>query len=234
MSVVELERMEREVEQARARVAADLTRLQTPGTLSGIRQGLTSEMASAKDELVERTKDAALDGMQNVLSEIKGRVAANPVAALAIGAGLAWRLTRHPPIASALLGFGLISLFRTDPKEPGVGAEIVDRAAAAAGTARRQIEELHPGETAGRIAEAAGAAKDSVVGWGADAGAAARDAAARAGRNVEAWSDSGRDMVSRAMHHEDRDKYLLGAAALAVAAAVGIAYQRRASDESDD
>jgi len=233
MSAAELEQMEREVEQARARVAADLTRLQSPGAFSEIREGLTSEMATARDDLVERTKDAALDGVQNVLSEIKGRVAANPVAALAIGAGLAWRLTRHPPVASALLGFGLISLFRTDPKEPGVGSEIVDRASAAAGAARRRIEELHPGETAGRIAEAAGAAKDSVVEWGADAGAAARDAAARAGRNVEAWSESGREVVWRAMHHEDRDKYLLGAAALAVAAAIGIAYQRRANEESE-
>jgi hypothetical protein len=34
------------------------------------------------------------------------------------------------------------------------------------------------------------------------------------------------------MQHEDRDKYLLGAAGLALAAAVGIAYQRRATTEN--
>ena len=32
---------------------------------------------------------------------------------MAIGAGLAWRLLRHPPIATALIGAGLFSLLRT-------------------------------------------------------------------------------------------------------------------------
>jgi hypothetical protein len=31
---------------------------------------------------------------------------------------------------------------------------------------------------------------------------------------------------------EDRDKYLLGAAGLAIAAAIGIAYQRRSTEET--
>ena len=41
--------------------------------------------------LVDKTKEAAKDGAQRFLTELKERAAANPVAALAIGAGLAWR-----------------------------------------------------------------------------------------------------------------------------------------------
>src|SRR6185437_14414318 len=40
---------------------------------------------------------------------------ANPSAALAIGAGLAWRLVKHPPLATALIGAGVLSLWRTTP-----------------------------------------------------------------------------------------------------------------------
>src|SRR5205807_2610581 len=60
-------------------------------------------------------KQEAKSGLQSVIEDVKGRAAANPAAALAIGAGLAWRLVRHPPIATALIGAGLVSLFRTPP-----------------------------------------------------------------------------------------------------------------------
>src|SRR4026208_651381 len=48
-------------------------------------------------------------------ADLKARAAANPSAALAIGAGLAWRLVKHPPIATALIGAGAPSLWRTNP-----------------------------------------------------------------------------------------------------------------------
>ena len=47
---------------------------------------------------------AAKDGAQRLFTELKDRAAANPVAALAIGAGLAWRLVHRPPIATLLVG----------------------------------------------------------------------------------------------------------------------------------
>ena len=68
-----------------------------------------------KDELVDKTKEAAKDGAQRFLTELKERAAANPVAALAIGAGLAWRLVHRPPVATLLVGMGVVGLLRTSP-----------------------------------------------------------------------------------------------------------------------
>jgi hypothetical protein len=67
--------------------------------------------------LVEKAKEAAKDGAQRVLTQLTERVAANPAAALAIGAGLAWRLFHRPPIATLLVGMGLVGLLRTSPSQ---------------------------------------------------------------------------------------------------------------------
>ena len=50
-----------------------------------------------------------------MVDDLKAKAAANPAATLAIGAGIAWRAFRHPPIATALIGAGLFSLLRTPP-----------------------------------------------------------------------------------------------------------------------
>ena len=103
----------------------------------------------------------------------------------------------------------------------------------------------------------AGAVKDKVQDWGASAGETARVAATQivdkaaaaaegASQTLHEAGATARETLSQATEkaaslaerastrlqeampdREDRDKYLLGAAALAVAAAVGIAYQRR-------
>ena len=108
-----------------------------------------------------------------------------------------------------------------------------------------------------RTAEVASAVKDKVQDWSATAGETARatatqiaDAAAsmteRAGETLHEARDAARESLTQATETvvslgerasarlrdavpaaEDRNNYLLGAAALAVAAAVGIAYQRR-------
>src|SRR5215218_9369889 len=102
MSRAELDRLEREVEQARGRVSADLARLRSPGGFAEIKDKITSEVTQAKDRAIEKSKNAAREQAHTVLSEIKARVAANPVAALTVGAGLAWHFSRKPPITSLL------------------------------------------------------------------------------------------------------------------------------------
>jgi hypothetical protein len=236
MSKAELEHLERDVEQARGRLAADLAVLRSPGVFSQLKNEVTSEIRGAKDEYVAKGREAAVAGAQGVLDEVKARVAANPVAALAIGAGLAWRLTRHPPIASVLLGYGLVSLFRSDPQQPGLGADYVDRAAELAGTAKERIQDWQRsrgnGDSGPSVSAIAETAKERVADWSSEATATARSVAAQTMRTAENWSESGRQALSHAMQHEDRDKYLLGAAGLALAAAVGIAYQRRSAGEN--
>src|SRR5262249_30390407 len=109
MSEAVLNALERDVEQARAKFADDLARLRSPANLAQFKDDLWADAREAKDEVIDRAKEAAQDGAQRFLAELKARVAANPLATIAIGAGLAWRLVHRPPIATVLIGLGLIS-----------------------------------------------------------------------------------------------------------------------------
>jgi hypothetical protein len=307
MSDAELNTLERNVEQARARFADDLARLRSPSTLARFKDDAWAEARDTKDELVDKAKEAAKDGAQRLFTELKERAAANPVAALAIGAGLAWRLVHRPPIATLLVGMGVVGLLRTSARnsEPYMGLHDEDP---------RLLHRYGAGEPglAARAGELAEVVKDKVQDWSAEAGDAARatatqvaetttavaerasralrDTAANVGdravtmaerasdglhdakntaritaagvgekaaavagqasQAVQDASDTVRETVAQmadkaavlgqqASHRiyealpdkEDRDTYLLGAAALAVAAAVGIAYQRRSPHE---
>ena len=264
--------------------------------------------------MVGKTKEAAKDGAQRLFTELKERAGANPVAALAIGAGLAWRLVHRPPIATLLVGMGVVGLLRTsarnsepymglhdeDPRllhrygasEPGLAARAGELAdvvkdkvqdwSAEAGDAARatatQVAETTTAvverasralrdvrdvarDTAANVGDRATAMAERASDGLDDAKSAARITAAgvgdkaaavagQASQTVQDASDTVRETVAhmadkaavlgqQASHRiyealpdkEDRDTYLLGAAALAVAAAVGIAYQRRSPHE---
>ena len=223
MSEAELNQLERDVEQARARFTADLARMRSPAIYADFKDEVVAEVRHAKDELVEKTTDAAKERAYGVLEEIRDRAAANPAAALAIGAGLAWHLARHPPVTSVLVGLGLMSLWRTNPQRPSRGAELVTRATEIAGSVKEsatelagsvkdKVEQLRTSETADRASELADSVKEKVVGA------------------AESLADRGATVVHGALHdRESQDRYLYGAAALALAAAVGIAVQRRVS-----
>jgi hypothetical protein len=177
-----------------------------------------------------------------VLAEVKARAAANPLAVAALVAGVAWRLFHRPPIATLLVGLGLVGLLRTSPTQADYA----------------NAEDLFdPEEWRSRASGFADAAKQRVQDWSAQASQAAREAktqvaetaasmAERASDALHDAADTARDRVTRLaddatsfsdqasarLHaampdRDDRDNYLLGAAALAVAAAVGIAFQRR-------
>jgi ATP-dependent exoDNAse (exonuclease V) alpha subunit len=139
-----------------------------------------------------------------------------------------------------LVGIGLISLLRTDPRKPVFGADLVARSMDQLGTAKQKATEW---------AAQDGGLRDSA----ATAGAMAHDViqstiqAAKdiAGKSAPAIDDLGeraqqalplmREGARTVVDHvstlstpsEERDRYLLGAAALALAAAVGIAAQRK-------
>ena len=248
----ELDTLERDVAQARARFADDLARLRSPDNLARFKADLWAEARETKDELVDKTKEAAKDGAQRVLTELKERAAANPLAAAAIGAGLAWRFIHRPPVATLLIGAGLFGLLRTSApqrsNEPYMGFHDEER------VLRHRTGD---GDLAQRAADMTGAVKEKVQDWSASAGETARAAATQIGdkaaaaaegasqtlhearitaletlsqatENAAALAERASTRLQDAMpDREDRDKYLLGVAALAVAAAVGIAYQRR-------
>ena len=167
MSSAELNALEREVESARGRVAGDLVRLRSPATMSDFKDELWAEARKSKDQLVETSSNYVSDTAQRVLSDIKGRAAANPAAALAIGAGLAWQLLRRPPIASLLVGAGIFGLMKT---RPDPDADIAD------GIARQ----AHDVSTL--VAE-------RVQSWSAEAAQVGQQAAAKVVDNISALAD---------------------------------------------
>ena len=261
-----LRELEKEVEAARAKLAGDLATLRSPSTAAEFTESLKQEAFEAKDALLDKAKTSIQSSIESMIEDVKARAAANPTAALAIGTGLAWRLIRHPPIATVLVGAGLLSLFRTQPallhgrsREDYLSyakSRLVEQASEAADVAKEKAAAL--GETVSeKAAETAADIKDRVQDMTAQATSAASDAAERAKERASAmWDEtaatleragqSTRSKASTGMSRasdtldqawvsaqssmndaEARDRVLLGAAGLAVVAALGIACQRR-------
>ena len=255
MSQADLNALEREVEQTRARFANDLARLRSPRNLAAFKEDLWAEARETKDEMIDKTKEAAGDAARRILAELKARAAANPAAALALGAGLAWRLVHRPPIATLLVGVGLIGLLRTSPltnlqthmdpyaedakpHDPD-GAGLASQASALADAAKQKVRDW-----GAQASDAARIAATQIAGEAAsvadrtshalhDARDAARESLTRVADNAASVSDRASSKLGEAIPgRDDRDTYLLGAAALAVAAAAGIAFQRRAQEDT--
>src|SRR4029450_8159656 len=89
-----------EVERWRAKLTQDLAVLCSPKTFAAFTDDLKQQAFDTRDASWEK---------------LKARAASNPAALIAIGAGVAWRLIQRPPIASALIGVGLFSLWKTTP-----------------------------------------------------------------------------------------------------------------------
>jgi hypothetical protein len=241
MSQGDLNALEREVELTRARFANDLARLRSPHNLAAFKEDLWAEARETKD---------------GILADLKARAAANPAAVLALGAGVAWRLFHRPPIATVLVGLGLVGLLRTSPGQTTSQTHMDPYA--------EDPRPLDRGDTglASQASALAGAAKQRVQDWAALASDAAREATTQIGEKAASMADSAsgalhdaRDTVQESVTRvadnaasvtnrasstlraaipgrDERDTYLLGAAALAVAAAVGIAVQRRAQEDT--
>jgi len=236
----DLQNLEHEVETARARLASDLSSLSSADTYSEFQRDLKHE---------------ARYRLHGMVDEVKARAAANPAAALAIGAGITWKLIERPPIAAALIGAGLLSLWRTtrlgtnDQSERDYLSEgrerLKEQVGDLAGSVKDQAVEM-AGVVKNQASEFADTAKEKVRQWSASAASELKEGAATVAQHAYDSLDEAREsaaavpatasamvrQASAAIHeslrdHDARDKILLGAAGLAVAAALGIAYQRR-------
>ncbi len=266
-----LDQLEHEVETARAKLAGDLSILRSPTTAGEFTEALKQEALEAKDAVLNKARNSIQSSIESLIEDVKARAAANPAAALAIGAGIAWRVIRHPPIATALVGAGLVSLFRTSPArlngqapadylayaknrlaEQGadvadvakgealaLGKAVSEKVTATVGEVKDRVQDLTTQAAAATSQVAADATEQARTMWGETAGAlehagqSARSAASmamsRAGDAVNQWvpTPSGGNAT------EIRDKLLLGAAGVAIATALGIAWQRRTTERGD-
>lgn len=188
MTEPSLHELERDVEAARARLASNLATLRAPSTYSEFTEELKAEALDQKDALVGKAKSS----VQGMIDELKAKALANPAAVLAIGAGIAWRLIKHPPVASVLVGAGLYSLLRTPQGSPE--SPYVTRANEMAGTLRERATEY--GEQAGELAASA---RERAAEWSAAAQEAAadiRERAVSAAQQVSEAVGSMRDSVT--------------------------------------
>jgi ElaB/YqjD/DUF883 family membrane-anchored ribosome-binding protein len=251
MSERSLRELEGDVERARARLLADLSVLSSPVAYSEF-----------KDDL----KEEARYTFRGIVENVKGRAAANPVATLAIGAGVAWRLLQHPPISTVLIGAGLLGLWKTIPLRPnaqnpdylstartrlreqvgGFTTTMGEQAADMAGRVTERATDMagdvveHASDLAQTVREKARDLRDKAQDLRGQASEAIGDSAAAMTHRAETTFNDARrsvgDMSSEAISMTNRvvgdadtmDALLLSVAGLAVAAALGIAYQRRA------
>ena len=257
-----LKDLERDVVTARARLADDLAVLRSPATFSSFKDDLKHEALDTKDRLIDNAKSGAISSIQGMIEDLKAKAAANPAATLAIGAGLAWRLIHRPPIATALVGAGLFSLLRTTAAADGAsGAEhfsqakerLREQTGEAVGVVKEQVtamaesvkdkaQELgdQAGATAQQVTSELKQKSASVAQQATEAFNSARQVtatramgAANSLRQTSSHATAAVSDMSYRVGSSDRDKFLLGAAGFAVAAALGLALQRRATDSDD-
>jgi hypothetical protein len=258
MAEKNLRSYEGDVEMARAKLKASLAELRSPETISAFTDDLKKEAFNAKDALVEQAKSAAQSKVTELMDELKARAAANPAGVLAIGAGLAWHFLRHPPVTSALVGLGIFSLWQTNaPRRPGqyqpdylaIGKRRLKEQANEALSKAKDI--AHQGQDAvsakaaeltrsasGRVGEWTGQIREAVGEFGSSKTDApsitpSGDEGVTLGHNVPGRGTEtlfGDGASASMADQESRDKVLLGVASVAVAAALGIACQKRFAD----
>lgn len=233
----ELTRLEREVEAARAKLSGDLSILRSPETTSQFAEALTQgALDNTKDAVLEKAKAQFHSTASSIVEDLKARAAENPAAVLAIGAGIAWKLARHPPITTALVGAGLFSLFRTGPARVNGHAtedyvshakrRFGEQASGVAEAAKAEALELSKSVTE-NVRGTVHQLKSHATDLTAQAASATRDFTENANQGASEM------LSSRAEPASDpavQDKLLLGAAGVAIVAALAIAYERSADD----
>jgi len=254
MNDTSVQAREQDVEHARAKLAASLGTLRDPATLSGFTDDLKQEAVELKDNLLGQAKSVAQSTLNDWVEDLKAKAAANPAAALAVGGGLAWHFIRHPPIASALIGLGIYSLWRTDTVRPGVGyrpdylqegkARLKEQTGAALTKVKDMAADAHEAVSE-KASDLATTAQSKIQQWTDDAAEALGEMTSSRGAGAPPLapdllsSDDARasslgqraQMTERLLTEPDsRDKVLLSVAGLAVAAALGIACQKRLTE----
>jgi len=225
---------ERAVERSRARLTEDLAVLSSPETFSAFTDDL---------------KHQALDTRDALWTELKARATANPAAVAAIGAGLAWRFVQRPPIAAGLIGLGLYSLWKTDPKNPQTSdtyrakqfvkeqtSELVATASDMAQTVKTTASDAYDAakekvaNLSDSFGQAVGEARAAMTGGSYIAGAVFDRTQDDVRHRLRDTADAASGMIR---DEDTRNTMLLGVAGVAIAAALGIACQKRLSETAD-
>ena len=100
--------LEAEAEAARQRLARTLDKLADPATHEAMKDEVMARVTGYKDRLIGGARGTG----QSYADDLKARAMNNPAAVALIGAGIAYRLYRHPPVTTLLVGAGVAMLAR--------------------------------------------------------------------------------------------------------------------------
>jgi len=120
-STSDVSTLEHEVEEARERLANTIGKLTDRATQAAMKNELMEYVHGYKDRLLDGARSTANEKTSGLVADLKQRAMNNPLGAALIGAGIAYRLYRHPPLTTLLLGGGIAMLMRgggrkaTDP-----------------------------------------------------------------------------------------------------------------------
>jgi hypothetical protein len=179
--------LEAEVEEARSRLAATIDKLADPATHEAMKDEIMARVQGYKDQILGSARGTG----QGFADDLKARAMNNPAAVAMIGAGLAYRLYRHPPVATLLVGGGIAMLMRAR------GRTLSDPTAYRAPYDRDQPRGYVPGGVAGYgypVEEDApgSTTTDRIVQTASQAGEKARDAAHEAGERISEAAEHAR------------------------------------------
>ncbi len=191
-----------------------------------------------KNEVMERARESGRRTVRDTAADLKLRAKNNPAAVALIGAGIGWRLYKHPPIATLLVAAGAAMLINTPGRArrsesgsdrhleretrpqrsmPGQAAGYgspVDTDVAGSGTSGPMAA------TATRLGEAARDAGARLREAAHEAGSRISGAALRTGSSMAVAAEGAVDRTGALVETAGRNPLLLGAAALAAGAAV--------------
>lgn len=104
--------LEAEVAAARERLARTIDTLADPRTHEAMKAEVMERIEGYKQQLFDGARNSAQGTANGVVADLRQRALNSPVAVAMIGAGLAYRLYRHPPIGTLLVGAGAALLMR--------------------------------------------------------------------------------------------------------------------------
>lgn len=208
----DVETLERDTAEARARLANTLDKLTSPATADAVKQELTDYAQGLKDQAfgyVQETKDSVLntgrDKATGFADDLKQRALANPLGIALIGAGIGWHLYKKPPITTLLIGAGIATLMKggsgsprldasgyRDPYDPAQPRGYVPGGVAGYGYP------VHEGPPGSSMSEKASAAASHAGDIAQDLGVKAREIASDATERASAAVETARTSVTSA------------------------------------
>ena len=116
----DLRQLEREVENARARLHETIAEIRDPRTIEHAKlemQHRANQMKERAMDYMRERRDEVFDGGRSQIADFSRHLQMtamkNPMPILMIAAGIGWRLWKRPPVTSALIGTGLWQLMKS-------------------------------------------------------------------------------------------------------------------------